>query len=194
MLRISLQLRKASQNRPVLDPEDLELLSVAGATGPPDDFLNIVHGLSRKGFVGEPPHCPQTLQKPNELGGVRGRRHGAIVDLDVRARASSASAPARRCGARDPVRSPCARGTRSSRPPLPPKTSGLSSGGSTRTCPFHRCHRSRRSSTRRGPRIRIGGVTARAGCYTSRSTPSSPPACSHTYTAVASSVHLAASC
>src|SRR6267143_4345666 len=167
MLRISLQLGKASQNRPVLDPEDLELLPVAGAAGPPDDVLNVANGLSRKGFVGEPPHRPQTLQNPNEVVGLRGLRHGSMVDLAVRAPGSSASAPARRYGARDPARSPSARGTRSSPPRLPPKTSGLSSGGSTRTGHPHL------SSTRRGPRIRIGGGAARAGCSTRRSSPSS---------------------
>src|SRR6266446_1637886 len=113
MLRISLQLGKASQERPVLDPEDLELLPVAGAAGPPDDVLNVANGLSRKGFVGEPPHRPQTLQEPNELV-LRSLRHGSIVDLAVRAPGSSASAPARRYGARDPARSPSARGDRKS--------------------------------------------------------------------------------
>src|SRR2546425_3925044 len=119
MLRISLQLRKASQNRPVLDPEDLELLSVAGAAGPPDDLLNIAHRLCRKRPVGELTHRSKTLQESDELGGVRGRRHGAIVDLDVRARESSASAPARRCGARDLEQWPCAQEIRNS-PPRPP--------------------------------------------------------------------------
>src|SRR6267378_3443789 len=86
MLRISLQLGKASQNRPVLDPEDLELLPVAGAAGPPDDVLNVANRLSRKRFVGEAPHRPQTLQKPNELVGLRGLRHG----FDGRPRRQSA--------------------------------------------------------------------------------------------------------